>query len=80
MALGALGYWLFHIVVPPMGLQTPPAPWVLFLAPSLGDLCSVQWLAVRIHFCICQTLEKPLRKQLYQSPVSTEKYQMAQST
>jgi hypothetical protein len=27
-------YWLVHIDVPPMGLQTPLAPWVLFLAPS----------------------------------------------
>ena len=39
------GYWLVHIVVPivipPMGLQTPSAPWVLSLAPSLGTLCSV---------------------------------------
>jgi hypothetical protein len=35
------GYWLVHIVVPPMGLQTSSAPWVLSLAPSLGTLCSV---------------------------------------
>ena len=25
----ALGYWLVHNVVPPIGLQTPLAPWVL---------------------------------------------------
>jgi hypothetical protein len=25
----ALGYWLVHIVVPPIGLQTPSSPWVL---------------------------------------------------
>jgi hypothetical protein len=31
-------YWLVHIVVPPMGLQTPSAPWVYSLAPSLGIL------------------------------------------
>jgi hypothetical protein len=36
-------YWLVHIIVPPMVLQTPSAPWVLSLAPSLGTLCSVQW-------------------------------------
>ena len=30
------GYWLVHIVFPPMELQTPSAPWVLSLAPSLG--------------------------------------------
>ena len=38
-------YWLVHIVVPPMGLQAPSAPWVLSLASPLGTLCSVQWLA-----------------------------------
>ena len=43
------GYWLVHIVVPPMGLQNPSAPWVLSLAPPLGSLCSVQWLAESIH-------------------------------
>jgi hypothetical protein len=31
------GYWLVHIVVPPMGLQTSSTPWLLSLAPSLGD-------------------------------------------
>ena len=35
-------YWLVHIVVLPIGLQTPLAPWVLSLAPSLGALCSIQ--------------------------------------
>jgi hypothetical protein len=29
------GYWLVHTVVLPIGLQTPSALWVLFLAPSL---------------------------------------------
>jgi hypothetical protein len=61
---------LVHIDVSPMGLQTPSAPWVLSLAPSLGTLCSVQCMTVNIHFCICQELAKPLRTQLYQSPVS----------
>jgi hypothetical protein len=60
------GYWLVHIV----GLQTPSVPWVLSLAPSLGTLCSVQWMAVSIHFCICQALAEPLRSQVYQFPVS----------
>ena len=53
-----------------MGLQTPSAPWVLSLAPSLGTLCSIQWMAVSIHFCICQALAEPLMKQVYQVPVS----------
>jgi hypothetical protein len=64
------GSWLVHIVVAPMGVQTPSAPWVLSLAPSLGTLCPVQWIAVSIHFCICQALAEPLRRQLYQAPVS----------
>jgi hypothetical protein len=64
------GYWLVYIVVSPMGLQTPSAPWVLFLAPPLGTLCSVQWLAESVHLCICQALAEPLRRQLYQAPVS----------
>jgi hypothetical protein len=63
-------YWLVRIVVPPIGLQTPSAPWVLSLAPSLGTLCSVQWMVVSIHFCIYQALQEPLRRQLYQAFVS----------
>jgi hypothetical protein len=53
-----------------MGLKTPSAPWVLSLAAPLGTLCSVQWMAMSIHFCICQALAEPLRRQLYQTPVS----------
>ena len=64
------GYWLFHIVVPARGLQTPSAFWVFSLVPSLRILCSVQWMAVSIHFYICQALAEPLRRQLYQDPVS----------
>jgi hypothetical protein len=37
----APGYWLVHNVVPPIGLHIPLAPWVLSLAPSLGDLWSI---------------------------------------
>jgi hypothetical protein len=53
-----------------MGLQIPSAPWILSLTPSLGTLCSIQWMAVSIHFCICQALAEPLRRQLYQVPES----------
>ena len=53
-----------------MGQQTPSALWVLSLAPSLGTLCSVQWMTVSIHFYICQELAEPLRRLLYQAPVS----------
>ena len=61
---------IVHIDVPPMGFQTPSVPWVLSLPPSLGTLCSVQWMIVSIHFCICQALAEALRRQLYQAPVS----------
>jgi hypothetical protein len=46
------------------------APSVLSLTPPLGSLCSVQWLTVSIHICIVQVLAEPLRRQLYQAPVS----------
>ena len=49
--------WLIDIVVFPMELQTPSAP-------------SVLWLSVSIHLCICQALPEPLRRQLYQAPLS----------
>jgi hypothetical protein len=61
---------LVHIVVLPMGLQNPSTSWVLSLAASLGTLCEVQWMTVSIHFCICQALAEPLRRQLYQDPGS----------
>jgi hypothetical protein len=64
------GYWIVHIVVPPMGLLTSSAVWILSLDHSLRILCSVQWMAVSIHFCICQALTQPLRRQLYQAPIS----------
>jgi hypothetical protein len=35
---GGGGYWVVHIVLPPIGLQIPLAPWVLSLAPPLGAL------------------------------------------
>jgi hypothetical protein len=61
-----------------MGLQTPSTPWVLSLAPSLGTLCSVPWMDASIHLCICQALAEPLRRQLYQAPVS--KHLLASTT
>jgi hypothetical protein len=36
--VGEGGYWLVQIVVPPIRLQIPFAPWVLSLAPPLGAL------------------------------------------
>ena len=68
-------FWLVHIVVAPMGLQTTSAPWVLSLTPSLGTLCSVKWMSVSFHFCICQALAKTLGRQLLLGSVS--KYLLA---
>jgi hypothetical protein len=65
------GYWLAHIVVPPMGLQNPLTPLVLSLVP-LRTLCSVKWLADSIHLCISQDQVEHLRRQLYQAPVSKD--------
>ena len=65
---GGTGLFIFLFLL--WGLQTPSAPWVLSLATSLGTLCSVQWMAMSIHFCICQALAEPVRRQLYQAPVS----------
>jgi hypothetical protein len=42
---GDVGNWLVHSVVPPIGLKTPLALWVLSLAASLGALCSIQYVA-----------------------------------
>jgi hypothetical protein len=46
--------------------------WLAFLSltPPLGTLCSGQWLAASIQLCIRQSLEEPLRTQLYLTPVS----------
>ena len=58
---------------PPLPLmpdKAPSAPSVLPLTPPLGSLCSVQWLTVSIWICIGQDLAEPLRRQLYQAPVS----------
>jgi hypothetical protein len=66
------GYWLVFIFYPPMWLQTPSAPWVLSLTLPLVTLSSVQWMAESIHLCIFQVLTEPLRRQLYQTPVSKQ--------
>jgi hypothetical protein len=50
------GYWLIHIVFLLWGCKPLQLLWVLFLAPPLGTLCSVQLLAESIHLCICQVL------------------------
>jgi hypothetical protein len=41
-----------------------------FSSSFIGDLYSIQWMTVSIHFCICQALAENFRRQLYQAPVS----------
>jgi len=41
-----------------------------FLNSTSGDPFSVQWFAARICLCIYHTLAEPLRRQVYQAPVS----------
>ena len=49
--MSSRGYWLVHIVALPIGLQIPPAPWVLSLAPPLGACDpSNRWLCW--HSCL----------------------------
>jgi hypothetical protein len=60
---------MVHIVVFPMGLQTPSTPSILSLSPPLRILCSVQWLAESIHLCTSHTLTELLRRSLYQALV-----------
>ena len=61
---------MIDIVVLPQGLQTPSAPSVLLLTPTLGSPCSVQWLSASIHICIGKALAEPLKRQLYRAPDS----------
>ena len=65
---GREGYWLVHIVVPLMGLQTPSTPYVLPLAPSFGEsvLSSMDGCEPSLLYSLAETL----RRQLYQVPVS----------
>jgi len=61
--------WLVGIVVL-MGLQIPSTPSILSLTHPIGTLFLVQLLAARICFCVCHAVAEPLRRQLYQAPVS----------
>jgi hypothetical protein len=56
---------LVDFVVLLMELQTPSAPSVLLLTPSLWSLCSVQWLTTCIY--ICKALAESLRRHPYQT-------------
>jgi hypothetical protein len=67
LGVGSLVVWYY---CSSYELQTPSGPSVLSLTPPLGSPCSVQWLAVSIHFCMCQDMAEPLSRKLYQAPVS----------
>jgi hypothetical protein len=54
----------------PIQLMTNKAPSILPLTPLLRSLCSIWLVAVSIHICIGQDLTEPIRRQLYQAPVS----------
>jgi hypothetical protein len=56
--------------LPLMPDKAPSAPSVLPLTPLLGSLSLVWKLAASIHICVGQDLAEPLRRQLYQAPVS----------
>jgi hypothetical protein len=72
-ALGVGVYWLVHLVVSPIGLQTPLAPWVLSLAPSLGPCVpSNRWLwastsvfARHWHSLTRESCQSPVIKNLF---------------
>jgi hypothetical protein len=53
------GYWLVHIGVPPMGLQTPSAPCVLLLALLWGSCapsCGWLWASTSVFVRYWQSL------------------------
>ena len=53
-----------------MSDKAPSAPSALPLTPPLGSLCSVRWLTASIRISIGHDLAEPLRRLLYQAPVS----------
>ena len=53
-----------------MSDKTPSAPSALPLTPPLGSLCSVRWLTASIRISIGHDLVEPLKRLLYQAPVS----------
>ena len=60
------------------GVTNPYSSLGSFSTSSIGDPDSVQWLAESIHFCNCQALAQPLRRQLYEVPFS--KHLLASTT
>jgi hypothetical protein len=50
------GYWLVHIIGPPIGLQTPSAPWVLSLAPSFLCVNSYWKLGIEQFIRVCLSM------------------------
>ena len=60
---GVSGWLIFFFY---LWVTNPFSSFSSFSNASIG----VQWLAVNIHLCICQAVAEPLRRQLYDAPVS----------
>jgi hypothetical protein len=62
MSSGGAGYWLVHIVVPPIGLQTPLAPWVLSLDEE--DVHIYELINILLNFIVHKFSSKTLNGKL----------------
>ena len=63
---GGTGYFILLFLLRVFKLFSSLGPFSSFLN---GDpMC----MAVRIHLCICQVLAEPVRRELYQAPVSKQ--------
>jgi hypothetical protein len=69
-SLGALRVLVGSYCCSSYGAANPFSSFGFSLVLPLGTLCSIHCLAVSFHLCICQALAEPLRRQLYQAPVS----------
>jgi hypothetical protein len=69
----APGYWLVHIVVPPIGLQIPLAPWVISLEQNLNGVdngvfdfsvsssgYASRWMSVFLSLCVTMSVHTPI--------------------
>ena len=64
------GTWQVDTVALPYRAAKSLSSFSPFANFSIGDPVLSPMVSFNIHFCICQTLEEPLRRQPYQAPVS----------